>query len=137
MLRVFFNEIKGTTTAMVEDSEFDAMRHIDKVYNAQVGGASNKCCAMCRPQIEVPRLEEAYMANKYVGTVTVREGDTFDKTTGENLAVKKAMDNHKNAFRKAIIRWQTAMLKDIIRVSPATFDEAVTKAKNITAKDEK
>lgn len=136
MLRVFFNEIKGTTTAVVEDSEFDAMRHIDKVYNAQVSETSNKCC-VCVPQIGAPRLGEAYMANKYVGTVTVREGDTFDKTTGERLAVKKAMDNHKNAFRKAIIRWQTAILKDIIRVSPATFDEAVAKAKNITAKDEK
>lgn len=137
MLRTFFNKAKGTTTAIAEDCEFDAMRHIDKVYNAQVGGATNGCCPVCRPQIEVPRLEEAYMSNKYAGVVTVREDDVFDEKVGENLAVKKAMENHKNGFRKAIIRWQVAMIKDIIRVSPATFDEAVTKAKAITAKDAK
>lgn len=137
MLRVFFNEAKGTSTALVEDCEFDAMRHIDKIYNAQVGGATNGCCPACRPTVEVPRLEEAYMSNKYTGTVTVREGDTFDKKTGESLAVKKAMANHKGAFRKAIIKWQTAVIKDIMRVSPDTFDESVAKAKAEVAKDVK
>ena len=75
------------------------------------------------------------MASKYVGTVTCREGDDFDAKVGESLAVKKAMDNHKAGFKKAIIRWQAAVLKDIIRVSPKTFDEALAKAKEETDKD--
>ncbi len=135
MLRTFSNEAKGTTTALVEDCMFDAMRHIDKIYNAQLSGDVSGYCECCRPTIEVPRLEEAVMADKYVGTVTCREGDDFDAKAGESFAVKKAMDNHKNAFAKAIIRWQAAMLKDIIRVSPKTFEEALKKAQEVTSKE--
>ena len=84
---------------------------------------------------DIAKLDEAFMADKYVGTVTCREGDVFDAKAGEGFAVKKAMDNHKNAFAKAIIRWQTAMLKDIIRVSPKTFGEALKKAQETTSNE--
>lgn len=135
MLRTFNNMAKGTTTALVENCEFDAMAHIDKIYSAQLSGDVSGMCPMCRPEIEVPRLEEAFMASKYVGTVTCREGDSFDAKVGESMAVKKAMDNHKAGFRKAIVRWQAAVIKDIIRVSHDTFDEALAKAKEETASD--
>ena len=135
MLRTFSNKAKGTTTALVEDCTFDAMRHIDKIYNAQLSGDVSGCCPVCRPQVEVPRLEEAAMADKYVGTVTCREGDNFTEEAGESFAVKKAMDNHKAGFRRAIIRGLVAMIKDIIRVNPETFDEALTKAKEVTSKE--
>lgn len=115
MLRVFSNEKKGTTTAIVENCETDAIRHIDKIYSATAG------------VYETPRLYDAVMATKYTGTVTCREGDEFNAKLGEGLAVKKAMDNHNNGFKKAIVRWQALMIKDIMQVSPETFEEALHK----------
>ena len=65
------------------------------------------------------------MTNKVVGTVRCDDRDTYSAEVGEAEAVKKAMSNHNRAFKKALTRWQIAMLKDIIAVSPDTFEEAL------------
>jgi hypothetical protein len=120
MLDIYVNEKKRTTTAVIEDSEADAIKHIAKRLKVPYKLPKNR---------KVFSLDAAIMSNKYSGTVTCDERDTYDAAVGEDEAVKKAMDNHKRGFVKAITRWQTVMIKRIKAVSPETFEEALSNVK--------
>ena len=124
MLDIFRNSKKKTTTAVIKDSAYDAVNHIEKKLGLIADGD------LMEPEVaEVfePSLSKAIMNNTYTGTVKCDERDTYDEAVGEDEAVKKAMANHKNGFTKAIVRWQAAAIKRIIEVSPETFDDALRK----------
>ena len=121
MLDIFRNSKKKTTTAVIKDSAYDAVNHIEKKLGLIADGD------LLEPEVAAvfePSLSKAIMNNTYTGTVRCDERDTYDEAVGEDEAVKKAMANHKNGFTKAIVRWQAAAIKRIIEVSPETFDDA-------------
>ncbi len=124
MLDIFRNSKKKTTTAVIKDSAYDAVNHIEKKLGLSVDG---ELLELEVAEVFEPSLRKAVMNNTYTGTVKCDERDTYDENVGEDEAVKKAMANHKNGFTKAIVRWQAAAIKRIIEVSPETFDEALRK----------
>lgn len=132
MLKTFKNNEKKSTVAVIEDCGADAVARIGKVMAARHHfNLNNRGCKRCE-NVQfaikmVPNAKEAEMSNTIKATVTCDERDTYDAVVGESEAVKKAMANHKKAFLKALTRWQVAMLKDIIAVSPETFETALRK----------
>lgn len=142
MLDIYRNNSKKTTTAVIKDSTFDAVRHIARKIGVDLDryDACDDCddcdemkmyenIELCR---QVPCADKALMNNRYSGTVTCDDRDTYDEAVGEDEAVKKAMANHNRGFVKAIIRWQSALIKQVIDVSPETFDEALKKVYTCT-----
>lgn len=116
-VRVYENKSKKSTTAVLQDVQFDAIFKILKVLNSHNHDLQGIC--------EVPNLESALIPTKIVATTVCHAGDEFDSDEGRKVAIKKVMKKHNLSFRKALKRWQIAMLKDIIAVSPDTFEEAL------------
>lgn len=114
---------KKTTTAELSGTKFDAIAHIIKVLGIRYSKIDD---AMNYSDM---KLYEAVMSEVYTGTVTCDEKDDYDEAVGESEAVKKAMSNHNKAFKRALTRWQIAMIKRIINVSPDTFDTALHKVR--------
>jgi hypothetical protein len=133
MLKIFRGIKNNTTTAIIEDTQCDAVRAIIKRLGLKGSVADpdsiNWCCEECRYNWDTLRLDKAIMNKKYTATVTKDDRDNYDEKVGEDEAVKKAMSNHNRAFKKALLRWQVVVLRDIKNVSPETFDEAVEKVK--------
>lgn len=142
MLDIYRNNSKKTTTAVIKDSTFDAVKHIARKLGVDLDRYDDcddceDCDEMkmyenfeiCR---QVPCADKALMSNRYSGTVTCDDRDTYDEVVGEDEAVKKAMANHNRGFVKAIIRWQSALIKQAIDVSPETFEEALKKVHTCT-----
>lgn len=130
MLKTFKNTEKKTTIAVIENCGTDAVAKIGRVMAARHGLKLNpNGCKRCEQvnfaQRLVPNSRVALMNDTIKATVTCDERDTYDEAVGESEAVKKAMANHKRAFTSALKRWQVAMLKDIMAVSPETFEEAL------------
>lgn len=120
MLNIYKDKEKQTTTAVIAKSANDASSRIVKrlgLSKIDIYLLSDYIC-----------LDKAKMNKTYSGRVHCDERDTYDEAVGADKAIKKAMDNHNRAFKRAIIRWQVAMLKKIKTVSPETFDEAMTKS---------
>ena len=107
MIKIYKNTKKKTTTAVFTNSEFDAVRHIDKCMESGLDLAS------------------AVMQSNYSGTVNVHAEDTYDERQGELEALAKASKNYDRAYRKAMKRWQVYALRKIREVYPETFEEAV------------
>jgi len=130
MLKIFRNSKKQTTVAVIENCGTDAVARIGKVMAARhqinLNGGECKRCEQVRFAYKlVPNSRVANMVDTIKATVTCDERDTYNEAVGESEAVKKAMANHKKAYNKALKRWQVAMLKDIMAVSPETFEEAL------------
>jgi len=130
MLRIFKNDTKKTTTALIENSSYDAFLRVlkrlgvkDYNYDADTNQLVVNPCVVANAL----KLELLEMNDKISGTVKYDERDIYDEKVGESLAVKKAMENHNKSFNKALKRWQVAMLKLIMDVSPETFEEALHK----------
>lgn len=118
MLEILRNEKKETTTAIIEGCELDAAKRVGK--RLDIKHDNGEICFCC-----IPHIESLLMKNKIVGTARPLGDDTYNEKEGRDRAVFKAMKNHKNAFTKALKRWQVAMIKDIRDVSPETFAEAL------------
>ena len=130
MLKIFSNNEKKSTTAVVEKCEMDAVAKIGRCIAASNNVILNKNENRRKASIKfackcVPHISKAVMPKTIKATVTCDSRDTYSAKAGEAEAVKKAMSNHNKSFKKAIKRWQVAMLKDIIAVSPETFEEAL------------
>ena len=130
MLKIFENTKKKSTIAVVENCEMDAVakiaRQIAASNNIVLNPEKNRRTESIRFAKKcVPHAEKARMPKSIKATVTCDSRDTYNAKVGEAEAVKKAMSNHNKSFKKAIKRWQVAMLKDIIAVSPETFEEAL------------
>lgn len=110
---------KKVTTAIVTDCMFDAVKRIEKRFFNPTD--AEECV--------LPNIDKALMNDKFASSVRLADGDTYSEAEGESLAVKKNMEKHNRAFTKAIINWQVAMLQDIKRVSPETFEDALNKVK--------
>lgn len=134
MLDIYRNNSKKTTTAVINDSTFDAVKHIARKLGINTDSYDD--CDSCEEMqmcenleicMRVPCADKAIMNKRYSGTVTCDDRDTYDEAVGEDEAVKKAMANHNRGFMKAIVRWQSALIKQAIDVSPETFEEALKK----------
>lgn len=136
MLQIFTNNKKKSTTAIINGCGTDALERIGRT----ILGRHPECVVdeesldkkSMHIQVAIqslPNGAKAIMSNKIAGTVRCSDQDEYKEEVGESEAVKKAMSNHNKAFKKALIRWQVAMLKDIMAVSPETFDEALHKVK--------
>ena len=136
MARIFENKEKRANTAVLEDCAYDAIKHLTK---RDIFGSDAKIIEIDFDGVkglevnvdlaEALMLKCLDMKSRYTGTVICDERDEYDASVGESLAVKKAMDNHHNAFVKAIKRWQVAMLKKIYMANPDTFEDALAKFK--------
>lgn len=115
MFKSYTNSGKLTTTVVLSGNSDDAINYVIKRL-----GISDE-------NLNLLRLDKLEMQDSYKGTVKCKPDDTFDTAKGIELATKKAMKNRDNAFRKAIIRWQLAMLNKIKSISPDTFNEAYEK----------
>lgn len=139
MLDIYRNNSKKTTTAVIKDSTFDAVKHIARKLGIDVDEYDEyddceemQMCENLEICMRVPCADKAIMNKRYSGTVTCDDRDTYDEAVGEDEAVKKAMANHNRGFMKAIVRWQSALIKQVIDVSPETFDEALKKVHTCT-----
>lgn len=132
MLQIFTNNEKKSTTAIINNCSTDALERIGRTILGRhpeciiTDESADKRTRNVQVALQsLPNGAKAIMTNKIVGTVKCDERDTYVAEIGEGEAVKKAMGNHNKAFKKALTRWQIAMLKDIIAVSPDTFEEAL------------
>ena len=132
MLQIFTNNEKKSTTAIINDCGTDALERIGRTILGRhpecivIDDTIDKKSMNIQVALQsLPNGASAVMTNKVVGTVRCDDRDTYSAEVGEAEAVKKAMSNHNRAFKKALTRWQIAMLKDIIAVSPDTFEEAL------------
>lgn len=137
MLQVIMNEEKKSTTAILRGTSTDALEKIGRRIVSThpetmcLDDSLDKKSMYTQVALNsLPNGFEAIMPDKIVGTVRCSEEDTFDEEVGRKEAIKKATEKHNKTFKKAIIRWQAAMIKDIINVSPETFDEAFSKVKD-------
>ena len=134
MAKIIRDAEKKTTKAVINGASRDAVKHIRKIYSANESEnekkankrAEGKEGCKCMDSL-VPCIGAALMHDDYSGTVKCFGDDKYDESVGEDLAVQKAMMNHQSAFKKAVIRWQVAVLKKVQRVSPETFAEAYSK----------
>lgn len=138
MLQIFTNNEKKSTTAIINDCGTDALERIGRTILGRhpecviIDDESDKKSKNIQVALQsLPNGGKAIMSNKIVGTVKCDERDTYSTEVGEGEAVKKAMANHNKAFKKALTRWQIAMLKDIIAVSPETFEEALNSVRKL------
>lgn len=137
MLKTFKNKEKKETIAIIENCQADAIAHIGRIMAARHQVNLNRGnCKRCE-QVKfacklVPGVRDAEMTNVIKATVTCDARDEYNEAVGESEAVKKAMGNHKKAFLKALTRWQVAILKDVIAVSPETFEDALKKVHKCT-----
>lgn len=122
MLDIYKNKDKKATTAVINNSSFDAIVHIAKKL-----GIRPDCDCKASLYRALPYSSSALMSDKYSGTVKCNGEDEYNEKVGTDEAVKKAMSNHKKGFTRAIIRWQASMIKVIMDVSPKTFDTALKK----------
>lgn len=130
MLKTYVNEKEQTTVAVAEDAEMDAVMHILKVMpEIRYGAEEEVGCAFGATRINMRAftLSSALINGPIKGIVKCHDGDTYDAEVGRNEAVKKAMNNHNKAFKRALKNWQIAILKRIREVSPDTFDDAARK----------
>ena len=127
MLRIFRNIDEKTTTALVDDAKIDALNHILKCYKNALHNSVNDVYLSCVNEEDIPFSEYANMNNVYRGIVKCDTRDTYSEEVGESEAVKKAMANHNKAFNKALLRWQTKMLKFVRDINPSTFYTAIEK----------
>lgn len=124
MLRIFRNDEKKTTTAIIEDCEYDAINTITKrLYGKRI--VDEHRYEPISLEKYVPSIDEALMSPKYCGTVACDERDEYNEKVGESQAVKKAMANHNDSYNRALLRWQVAILRKIREVSPDTFAAAL------------
>lgn len=131
MIRTYVNSEKETTVAVVDDFEYDAVKRIVKVMPEIVEGAAKDLCGCCggiQFDVNAFALRHAFIQGPIKGVVKCHGEDKFDYATGENEAVKKAMNNHNKAFNRALKNWQVAILKKICSVNPGTFNQAVDEA---------
>lgn len=125
---IYVNKEKQTTSAVLKDTAFDAVEAIARRMGVEIDGCTCGCIYGVEMDLSDIALDKAVMHDRYSATVKVHGDDVFNEDEGEKRAVKKAMDNHKDAFTRALTRWQVAMLKKIKSVSPETFDKALEKA---------
>jgi hypothetical protein len=132
MVHFYENEGKKVVTAVIKDSKDDAKIQVIKrlglsneFIESEVGLGYVSCCDIS-PVLKLDTLE---MPNTVSATVHVQEGDTYDRQVGRDAANDKVIKNFESSKKKALIRWQLAMLKQIKNVSPETFDEAFAKLK--------
>lgn len=118
MLEIIENKEKKATTAILKGCALDAAKRVGK--RLDIRNNEGEACICC-----IPHVEELIMTNKIVGTAKPLGDDKFDESVGKAKAIRKATKNHKSAFTKALKRWQVAMLRDIIAVSPETFEDAL------------
>lgn len=132
MLKINRSERKKSTTAIIEGSRADALRAVLKRLgvNEVEYDSESGIITVCPVQTaECMNVDKLFMNDTYLGTTFCHKDDVYDEKVGEDVAVKKAMDNHKAAFKRAIVRWQVAMIKDIMKASSNTFEEALEKAR--------
>lgn len=114
------------TKAVIEKCQCDAMKHVAKRLGISrrddVDGTT-----FFDPYsiVEKFHINELKMHKSYSGIVSCDERDAFSDVIGESEAVKKAMANHNVSFKKAIKRWQVAVLKELIKVDKDIFGEAL------------
>lgn len=130
MLKINRSDRKKSTTAIIDNSEYDALFKVMKRLGVNHIGYDEfgKLC-ICPTQVaECMHVDKLFMNPVYTGTTYCDERDVYNEEIGEDVAVKKAMDNHKAGFTRAIKRWQTAMIRMIIDASPETFVESYDRA---------
>lgn len=138
MIKVVKDVKSKRTKALIKDSKLDAIASIGKTLGTSTHNGRELAKAhgiefntVCKrdayiefAQKCVPNSSEALMTNLEATAICYPEDD-YNTQVGENEAVKKVLNHHRTSFYKAIKRWQVAMLKDIIAVSPETFEEAL------------
>lgn len=115
-VKVLVNDEKGATTAILESCDFDAVTKIERVLGLDI---------LDGEEFTNFNLDKALMSESISATVRCSADDVFDETEGRKLAIKKVMSKHNKQFKRAIRNWQIAMLRNIIKVCPDTFDEAL------------
>lgn len=115
----------NTTVAIDNNCTHDALDHVQKVFESSTGSIKNNIDSLTTG---VPEAPKAFMPNTISAVVRCHEGDNYSEDVGTDEAVKKAMFKHHKAFKKALLDWQRAIVKDIIAVSPDTFGKAIREA---------
>lgn len=120
-LKTYVNKKNKKTTAVLSNAQANAVTHVARrMISTQAGGRITSYDGWF-----IPMSDLLIMNDTYKGTVTCHEEDTYDEQVGKTEATKKAMDNHNKAFKRAIKRWQTGIMKMARDISPETFDEAL------------
>lgn len=111
------------TEAIIQDTDKDAIKHISRVLGVNLLKYDTNWDTM------LLHTDKLIMNSEYHGNTVCDDRDDFNVNTGKGVATKKAKANHNKAFKKALIRWQVAMIKTIIKASPDTFEVALHKVR--------
>lgn len=138
-MKYFENKEAKTTTAVLENCQDEAVAYVEKRLSnwyieeefmadvCEFVFASEHQDMFKGSKFEIPHKEALKIPEKIRATVRLNPVDRYNKKVGQLYAKEKAMENKKSALRKAIKRWQIAMLKDIMAINPETFKEALEK----------
>lgn len=89
MIKYVVNEKKQTVMAFLEDTCYDAVKIVNK--------------QLVRTGIPVDYFsEKLLMPNKYSGTVTLRDGDTWNVEEGKLQAKAKCLANYRRGLEKRL-----------------------------------
>lgn len=136
MLKVHEDKKKKTVAVVLSGGSSDALMHVVKRLDLQDSGfkyntaANDKFLDNVIMVADKLHLNELFMPDRNSGLARCYEDDIYDTEVGKKVALEKAERNYERSFRKAIIRWQVAVLRDVYRISPRTFKEAVDKVTN-------
>lgn len=82
-------------------------------------------------------FNELEMQDHIVSTIKLHDGDMDDPEVAKSIVKNKMHEKKEAAVKRAILRWQVAMLKKIKIVAPETFSEAIEKVEGPAKKDTK
>jgi protein-arginine kinase len=145
MVNFYSNAEKEATTALIKNSSADAQRLILKrlgltenmkyvdlldldegIDDLSQLDLFNHLGVSFEDAIE---LKKALMPKTISATVRCHNGDTYDEKTGRDMANEKVISNFNKSLKKAVARWQRAMLNKIRSVDPETFNSVLEEFK--------
>lgn len=130
MVKTFVNEKKRTTVAVVSGGRTDAYAQVAKrlgMNEEKYRMSLNGDLAGFEFAADKLHLKELLMPEYNTGVVRCDERDEYDAEEGKRQAIAKADRNYMRSFEKAILRWQVAVMQELYRISPETFNEAAAK----------
>lgn len=100
MVKYAINHDKKQIIAYLENTRYDAVRAIDRRLSS----------IQSNFDYYNPKL---LMAEKYSGTVTLRDGDVWDEEKGKELAKAKCLRNYYAGFDKRIKMFYNSLIKTV------------------------
>lgn len=106
------NKDVGLVVATMDDVRYDAACVINKCYGGEKIGA-DEVLELSKAGIVIPEMEENTIRNKFVGVAKCHEEDSFDETTGMDIARRRMLIKY-NKEKLAIVQAHIDRIEEIL-----------------------